>query len=290
MTFFLNPICENAFYDSMRLGAEAEAKTLGGIKIDYQTSPTQCTPEAQVPILDAALATHPAALLVAPADATAMFAPIEQWKKAGIPVVLVNSTLKDTSPAISSVSTDNVAGGVLGATTLAKLIGDKGTVASLSTTPGMSTLDQRTHGFNLGMKAYPKVRNVGTQYNQDSETLAASQATALITRYPDLAGMFAGNDFSGFGAATAIANAHKTGAVKLVTFDSDPGNIAYLKSGKVQAIIAQDPYAIGVKAVWIADMWITGHRSGIAKHYSTPLAVITKANYQSPAMQNFIYR
>jgi ribose transport system substrate-binding protein len=154
----------------------------------------------------------------------------------------------------------------------------------------MSTLDQRTHGFNLGMQKYANIKNVGTQYNEDEETLAASQAAALITRYPNLGGMFAGNDFSGFGAATAIADAHKTGIVKLVTFDSDPGNIAYLKAGKVQAIIAQDPYAIGVKAVWIADMWIKGQRAGIARHYTTPLAVITKANYQSPAMQNFIYR
>lgn len=52
----------------------------------------------QTPIVNAVVAKNPAALLIAPTDATALISPLMQAKAADITIGLVDTTLEDDSP------------------------------------------------------------------------------------------------------------------------------------------------------------------------------------------------
>ena len=288
-TFYLVAgIASDAFYLTMKKGAQAAAKKLGNVKIVFTGSPAAFSPNTQIPFLNGAIARKPDAILIAPTDKTALIAPIQRAISAGIPVVTVDTFI--TKPiAFTNVSTDNVAGGKSAADALVKAIGGSGEVAAISVNPGISTTDQRSQGFAAELKKYPKVKYLGVQYCNDDQTKASNQTSALLAGHPNLKGMFAMNVVSGNGVTQAVKAAGKSGKVKLVEFDAGPPQVQALKAGTIDALIAQYPYGIGQKAVQLAYKYVTGHRAGIQKHYGTGSAIVTRANVSSPKIKKYLY-
>ena len=124
-----------------------------------------------------------------------------------------------------------------------------GPVLVVNTKPGISTTDERQAGFAAAAKADPKFTYVGTQFDQDTASLAAQVTLAALQKNPNIVGIFAANLFSAEGAATGVRQAGKSGKVKIVGFDAEPDEITALQQGTVQALIAQSPYVIGTNAV-----------------------------------------
>lgn len=288
-TFYLVAgIASDAFYLTMKKGAQAEAKTLGNVKVVFTGSPAQFSPPTQIPYLNGAIARHPDAILIAPTDKTALIAPIQRAISAGIPVATVDTFI--TKPiAFTNVSTDNPAGGKAAADALVKAIGGSGEVAAISVNPGISTTDQRRDGFAAELKKYPKVKYLGVQYCNDDQTKASNETTALLSGHPNLKGIFAMNVVSGNGVTAAVKAAGKAGQVKLVEFDAGPPQVQALKAGTIDALVAQYPYGIGQKAVQLAYQYVTGHKAGILKHYGTGSAVVTRANVATAKIKKYLY-
>src|ERR1035437_3995234 len=206
---------------------------------------------------------------------------------AGIKVTFVDTKLDDTSFAVSSIATDNLGGGTLAATTLAKLINDKGTVLVVNVDPGISTTDARVKGFQDEMKNHPNIKVLDVQYTHDDPTAATTITTSTLAAHPDLAGVFATNVQTAEGVATGLKQATNT-SVKTIAFDAGPKQITDLNSGLVQALIAQDPYTIGVDGVQQTILALNGQTT--TKAIQTDLAIITKDNVNDPAMQKFLYK
>jgi ribose transport system substrate-binding protein len=288
LTVYLIPgISTDAFYITMRKGANAAAKKLG-VKLVFQGAPNAFSAPTQIPYLNAAIARHPDAILIAPTDKTALIAPIRRAIKAGIPVATVD-TFISAPIAFTNISTDNVGGGRAAGKALADLIGRKGAVAGVSVQPGISTTDQRQQGFEQKIKSYSGIKYLGTQYCNDSQTKAAQITSALITAHSDLKGIFAMNVVSGDGVSTAIRNSGKAGKIKVVEFDAGPDQVAALKAKTIDALVAQAPYDIGYMGVQLAVKYVNGQRAGIKKHYGTGSAIVTRANINNPKIKKFLY-
>jgi ribose transport system substrate-binding protein len=234
------------FYITMNCGAQAKAKELG-VTLDFQ-GPDEFDASKQIPVLDAVTAKSPDAILIAPTDTKALFAPITQAAQ-NSKIVLVDTTLADPSMAVSQIASDNTAGGKTAAETLLKLIGGKGKVMVINVKPGISTTDQRGQGFEDGVKGQAGVEYLGQEYSQDDPAKAAAIVTATLAKHPDLKGIFATNLFSAEGAASGLRQAGKLGDVKIVGFDAGPKQVQDLKDGIVQALIAQKPADIGAQGV-----------------------------------------
>ena len=230
------------FYITMNCGAQAEAKKLG-VSLDFQ-GPNEFDAAQQTPIVNAVAAKKPDAILVAPTDTKAMYAPIKQAADAGSKIVLVDTTLEDSSLAASQIASDNEGGGRSAAETLSELIGGEGKVFVVNVKPGISTTDARAEGFEAGAKE-AGLDYIGQEYSQDEPARAASIVKSILAKNPDLKGIFATNLFSAEGAASGLREAGKLGEVKIVGFDAGPKQVEDLKEGLVQALIAQRPAQIG---------------------------------------------
>jgi ribose transport system substrate-binding protein len=282
-------IASDAFYLTMNKGAQAEAKKLGNVSVQFTGSPQAFSPPTQIPFLTAAIAKKPDAILIAPTDKSALISPIQRAVDAGIPVFTVD-TFINKPLAIANVSTDNVAGGKAAADALVKAIGGSGEVAGISVNPGISTTDQRQQGFERELKKYPNVKYLGTQYCNDDQTKATNLMSALLAGHPNLKGVFAMNVVSGNGVTAAVKAKGKSGQVKLVEFDAGPPQVQALKAGTISALIAQYPYGIGQIGVRLAYKYVTTHsKAGIKAHIGTDSAIITKANVNSPAIKKYLY-
>jgi ribose transport system substrate-binding protein len=261
------------FYITMNCGAQAKAKELG-VTLDFQ-GPDKFDAGLQTPVVNAVAAKKPDAVLVAPTDTKAMYAPIKQLSDNGTKVALVDTTLEQADFAVSQIASDNEGGGKAAADTLAKLIGGKGKVFVVNVKPGISTTDTRGKGFEEGAKA-AGLTYVGQEYDDDDPSKAAAVTKAALSKNPDLKGIFATNLFSAEGAATGIREAGKLGKVKIVGFDAGPKQVEDLKKGTVQALIAQKPAEIGADGVEQAYNALTGKST--EKEIGTGFTSITKDN------------
>ena len=284
---FIQGVAGDGFYVTMGCGIQAEAKKLGNVTVNIQ-GPSQFDPTLQNPIIESVTAAHPNAILIAPDDVTASRPPIAAAMAAGIKVVLVDTTLSDPSGAVSQISSDNVAGGADAFTAIKQLVPGGGQVLVVNVKPGVSTTDQRQQGFATAAKADSKFDYVGTQFDQDSASVAAQVTLAALQKNPGIVGIFAANLFSAEGAATGVRQAGKSGKVKIVGFDAEPDEITALQQGTVQALIAQSPYTIGTDAVDQAYAALTG-KPTTAK-IGTKFTIITKDNLSTAASQAAIYK
>lgn len=276
------------FYVTMECGARQEAAKLGAsITV---TGPADFTVPEQKPLIDAAIATKPDALLVAPTDTTALDSDLSQVQSNGTKIVFVDTSSSDTSLGISRITSDNSGGGKLAADELAKQINGKGVVSVITVKAGTSTTDARVAGFTAEMKAkYPNITLLPTHYDDtDSTTVAAQQIGGDISAHHDLSGVFAANVITAEGAATAVKSAGMSGKVKVATFDADPTQMSMLSNGTIQLAIAQAPAVEGQDAVIQAVNALTG--KPVTKNILTPLVAITTSNMNSPSVTPYIYK
>lgn len=271
------------FYITMNCGAQEAAEKIGAT-LDFQ-GPDQFDAAQQTPIVDAVAASSPDAILIAPTDTKALFAPITQAAQ-NSKIVLVDTTLDDPSMAVSQIASDNLAGGRTAGETLLELIGGKGKVMVVNVKPGISTTDQRGQGFEEAVKGKAGVEYLGQEYSQDDPAKAAAIVTATLSKHPDLKGIFAANLFSAEGAASGLRQAGKEDQVKIVGFDAGPKQVEDLEEGIVQALIAQKPADIGRLGVEQAYAALEGEET--TPEIGTEFEVVTKDNLSE--MQDVLYK
>ena len=285
----------DAFYITMHKGAQRAADALGA-QLIFQGAP-DFNPTTQVPVLNAVIARHPDAILIAPTDKQQLIAPLKQAVDAGIKVITVDTFIDDgkyqdgNGPGdfpLSYVASDNVLGGFLGGVALGKVLDGKGKVYVSNVKPGISTTDQREQGFKLAMKElFPDITVLETQFNDDDANKAAAQLQAVFARNADLAGVFGANLFSAIGAADGVKGVGKTGAIRVVAFDAPQRIIDDLKSGLIDLAIAQHPAEIGYFGVVTAFAAVTGESVPI--RIGTGFTVMDKSNIDDPEIRKFVY-
>lgn len=284
---FIQGVKGDGFYITMDCGVRAEAKKLGA-KVTTE-GPAKFDATLSRPILEAVVAKKPDAILIAPNDVNAMQKPLEAAAKKGIKIVLVDTTVKNPKFAVSEISSNNLAGGAAAFKAVQQLVPAGGKVLGIGVKPGISTTDARDKGFKDAAEASGgKYTFIGQEYSDNEPSKAAQITTAAIAANPDLKAIFASNLFSAQGAATGIKQAGKEGEIVVIGFDAGPDQVAALKDGTVQALIAQQPYDIGVQGVQQAVAALNGEKT--KKKITTGFTIITKNNVDSKAGKAAQYR
>ncbi|WP_370101792.1 ABC transporter substrate-binding protein [Streptacidiphilus sp. MAP12-20] len=275
------------FYITMSCAAQQEAAKVGvNLKVDGSA---QWDVAVQRPIVDSVAATRPDGLLISPVDTTALTPSLQQIQGAGTKVVLVDTSVTDTSIGVSRISSDNEAGGRAAAKALAQLMGDKGSAIVISVKPGVSTTDARIKGFTEEMQAnHPHITLLPVLYDNDLPATAASQIQSTLAAHPDLGGVFAGNTNTAQGVSTGLQAAGKQGKVRVSAFDAEPDEITALRNGTLDVLVAQDPGGIGRQGVDQALAAIQG--KPVTATIATTMVAITKANMDDPSVSKYFYK
>ena len=275
------------FYIAVACGAQEKADELG-ITLNVQAG-EKWDATIQTPILNAAIASAPDAILIASNDTQGMIPTFKQAIEQGIKLVAFDQIVVEDGIMDAQVASDSVEGGKLGAQELVRQMGETGKVLVVSLTPAIPGGEQRSQGFEDEIKAnHPGITLLERQYSNNDPVKAASIVSATLAEHPDLTGVFAVNLMSGDGAATALKSAGLTGKVTLVAADASPGQVKALEDGLVQALIAQKPFEEGVVAVQQAYNAITG--APVDKMTTTGWVVVNKDNIGDPEVSKYLYK
>jgi len=237
------------FFHTIWLGAQEEARRLG-VSIEQQ-APPKYEPSSQIPIVNAAVARKPDALIVAATDAEALQAPLEQAAGRGIKVVTFDTTTEDPSFAVTHVSSDVVEAGRVVGEQLVELTGGSGKLMYIDHAPGVGFARDLRAGFTEVVESEPGLELLPIQYFDLDPQKANSITRTTLTRHPDLSGAFVGVALGSQGAVPALQAAGKLGEVKTVAFDAFVQNMKLLEEGKLDAVVsvaARDYGAATVRA------------------------------------------
>ncbi len=265
-------------------GAEEAGKQLG-VKVEKLGTPKDDA-AGQIGVLETAVASKPAAVVISPTIFEALGDPIAAVTDAGIPVIVIDSGAK-TDKYASFLTTNNEAGGRAAADALAACIKERtgkvaGKVGYLTAMAGHESLDSRDRGFLEGMKAYPDITVVGNRVANNEEAQGMSLTADMLTKDPDLIGLFADNAQMGTGAGASISEQKLGDKFCLVAFDSDAGELEHLKGGSIYALVIQDPYMMGFAGVWYG--YAAAHGVRLPKNVDTGVGTVTKATMDDPKL------
>ena len=277
-----------AFYDTLVSGMRAKAASLG-MSVIYQGSP-DFAPADQTPIVDAMCTKHPNALIVSPTDPVAMAPAIDTCLNAGIPVITVDTGLSNTSQITSAITTDNDSGGKAAADFVGKALGGKGVVALMSLSPTATTQVERIDSFSQEIKAaYPGITVLPVQYTTQATSDSETVARSILAAHPGVKAFFGSAEPNAEGVAAALKALSLTGKVLNVGFDASPTEVALLKSGEINATIAQPAAEEGADAAQFAYDKITGDTGGISATVQLPDVLLTTADASNAAFQKYFY-
>lgn len=283
---YVSGVAGDNFFISAECAAKAEAKRLG-YSLEIQ-APQKWDASLQRPILDAAIAKKPDALIVTPNDVSALQKSLDQAKRDGIKIVLSDTTTEDPSVAEAWVTADNVAVGKQGFEAIKKANPEGGKVLVINSSPGVSTGDDRGKGFKDAAKADAAFQFLGQQYAQDDNAKAAQLTSAALQKDPDIVGIFATSGNETQGAATAVRQAGRQGEITVVGVDAYPAQVKALEANDVQALVAQDVSAIGTEMVRQAVNAIEGKK--VQKTLLAESTIITKESLATPEGKAAVYK
>ncbi|WP_186002789.1 substrate-binding domain-containing protein [Mycobacterium sp. KBS0706] len=269
-------------------GAEEAGRQLG-VKVDKLGTPKDDA-AGQIAVLENAAGSKPAAIVISPTIFEALGDPIAAVTDAGIPVIVIDSGAK-TDQYASFLTTNNEAGGKAAAEAMAACIKERtgkaaGKVGYLTAMAGHESLDSRDRGFVEGLKAYPDITLVGNRVGNNEEAEGMTLTADMLTKDPDLVGLFADNAQMGTGAGASVAEQKLGAKFCLVAFDSDAGELEHLKDGSIYALIVQDPYMMGFAGVWYG--YAAAHGVRLPKTVDTGVGTVTKASMNDPALAGLL--
>jgi len=272
----------NEFFLTMEDGAKAYQKDhatefdliSNGIKDESDTA-------SQIRIVEQMISSKVNALVIAPADSKALVAVIKKAQDAGITVVNIDNqldpdVLKSKGITVPFVGPDNRKGSRLVGEYLAKQLtaGDEvGIIEGVSTT---TNAQQRTAGFKDAMDA-AQMKVVSTQSGNWEIGGGNKIAAAMLTEYPNLKALLAGNDSMALGAVAAVRAAGKAGKVQVVGYDNINAIKPMLKDGRVLATADQFAARQAIFGIETALKMLKGEKIDSANGViETPVELVTK--------------
>lgn len=248
---------QHQFWQAVKSGAQAEADKQG-VTMEFVGPADETQVEAQMTMLDNALAKKPAAIAFAALDSKAAAGTLDKIKSANIPLIAFDSGVDSDIP-LTTAATDNKAAAMEAAKHMCELINNTGTVGMVVHDQTSKSGTDRRDGFQDGMKQYcPNVKVLEPQYGGGDQAKSADIAKSLMSANPDLAGIFGSNEGSAIGALLGVQEANMSGKIVLVGFDSGKAQTDAIRSGTMNGAITQDPVGMGAAVIDAAVKAING--------------------------------
>jgi ribose transport system substrate-binding protein len=238
----------NPVFVAAHTGAVAAAKDLSakyGIEviIDWRT-PANEDAQQQAQYLEQLVSTGVSGISLSCTDAKVLTAAINSAADKGVPVITFDSDAPD-SKRIAYYGMDDYDCGKQLMSEMSKLLNGKGTIAILGGNQNAPNLQKRIAGAKDEMKNHPGLKLKDSYYHGETAPEAVAKIEQVQGANPDIAGwvMVGGWPLFTENALDKIAPA------KVVSVDTLPQELNYVKKGQVQVLLGQKCYGWGYETV-----------------------------------------
>jgi erythritol transport system substrate-binding protein len=265
--------------DNPYFKAEADAAAARATAIGYRVRVDAHEDDAyrQDNLMDAAIASNAAAIILDNAGADASVAAVRRATNAGIAVFLIDREINATGIAKAQIISDNDQGARLVAAEFAHDLGGTGNYVELLGKESDTNAQIRTRGFHVVLDKFPGLKLVAVQSANWSQAEAFQKTETMLQAHANIAGIIAGNDTMALGAAAAVKSAGLT-KIFIVGFDGSPDAIEAITTGELRATALQPAVLISRLAVDEADRFLKTGSTGKPEVQIVPCELVTRTN------------
>jgi len=186
---------------------------------------------------------------IAPLDAKTFLPYIDELMDKGIPVVTVTSDIPEskrlatygqTFESLEKISYDQ-------AKMLIKTLGPdpKGDVAILNVLPDLEGLIMRENGTKRAIAEYPGLNLLGTYGSTIDFDKCYADIEALVSVNPNIVAIFAEDATTTPSLARVLRDKNLNDKIKSSGYDMTEESLLFVKSGNLDILVGQNPYAQG---------------------------------------------
>ena len=240
--------------------------------------------QTQVKQLEDEIAKGVSGLAVAPIDVSLLGSVQKKAQEANIPFVVIET--QAALPDAKIVGTDEEAAGRLAADYVcnpeSEIITNKAGFAARNTEAAIisgATNDlvslARAKGGRWGLEDC-NLKVVEEKSANSDQAQAENAAKEIIGQYPDIRVLLVTDDIMALGAAKAVKELGKTGAIVIISFVTAAQVVEAIIAGDVTASIAPNPEIIGARSV--ESLYMLLDEQSIPDRYDTGTRLITIQN------------
>jgi ribose transport system substrate-binding protein len=270
------------FWQSVRRGAEAAGEEMG-VTIYWNGPERESDRDKQIQIIRDFIVQRVDGIVLAPLDRKALVPSVENIFAKNIPCAIIDSGI-DTDKYDTFAATDNYKGGVIAARRMGEILKGKGKIIVVKYMAGSASTTNRENGFIETIeKEFPEIEILDAKYGMDTVETALQATEDLLTKNPELDGLYACNASTAVGALRALKTQRRAGKIKMVGFDTERALIDGLKEGTIDSLVAQNPFKMGYEGVKAVLAKLDGKE--VPKRIDTGVALITQENLDTPEIQ-----
>ena len=276
----------NQLWDPAHEGAENAADP-AGISVYWNAPTREDDIEAQISLVDRAVAGNYQGLVLAPNQALSLITPVRRALARGMPTVIIGSPLPIAPEGdLIYVLNDDEAGGRIAAQRVAKLLNGHGAVALLGINPDITGIMIRSRAFEKFLAQNdPGIRivekrmgtfNVAHEQQEAEEALRANPSIGVVVAlmWPTIDGTVA--------ALQAIPEIRRP---KIVGFDP-AGDPPFQQGGNFDSVIRQDTRSMAREAIELIHMKLLG--KPVPSLVLIQPKLITGDNINSPEVRSMV--
>lgn len=208
----------------------------------------------------------------------------------GVKVITIDSDVNSDAVSLF-IGTDNIAAGEAAGKAAVDGFADEAEIiiGLVNYNADTDNGNQREKGFREYISMVSNARiaaSVTAESNTESATAAAER---LLKQNPDINVIVGFNEWMTLGVGNAVKNLGLSKNVRSVGFDTNLTSISMLETGEMDALIVQNPFAMGYLGVEKAAALISGESLESGEIY-TDVTTVTKQNLFDDDIQKILFK
>lgn len=278
---------ETEFWLSVFAGAEAAA-TEYNLKLTITGPETEEDYETQNQMVADAVAEGAQAIVFSAIDYENNAAAIDDAAKKGAKIVAIDSSV-DSQAVSTYIGTDNYAAGQMAAqAALDRIVGTL-RIGIVNYDMNSANGQERERGARDLFSSTGRAEVVAAINTLAEAGHAREDTVQMLADHPGINVLLAFNEPTSVGAAQAVEDLGLSEDVFLVGFDSNVATVEGLQTGSVDALIVQNPYAMGYLGVESAYKLLSGQGTGLTAVVDTSTQIVDRDNLFSMDSQKALF-
>lgn len=237
----------SAYWKSVFAGANA-AGTEYNLELTFDGPDNEEDYKTQNKMIENAVNNGAEVIVFSAVDFNANADAINNAAKRGVRIIVIDSDVR--SDLVSSrISTDNYRAGCMAGEAVLESMESELNVGIVNFDKNSANGQQREAGFRSVVDGESNVNIVDTINVKSTISDSKKDTEDMLKKYPQINVIVTFNEWTSLGVGYAVKSLKLAEETKVVAFDSNVVSVGMLETGEVDALIVQNPYAMGYLGV-----------------------------------------